>query len=46
MGIVKSLPDNASLALGTTELTMLDFSNAFNTLANYGIKTMGDLLEK
>lgn len=46
MGIVKSLPDNASLALGTTELTMLDFSNAFNTLANYGIKNNGDLLEK
>lgn len=46
MGIVKSLPNNASLALGTTELTMLDFSNAFNTLANYGIKNNGGFIRK
>lgn len=38
MGINNNLQSTPSLALGTATLTMLDFSNAYNTLANYGIK--------
>ena len=38
MGIKTSLPGNASLALGTSEINMVDYSNAFQTLANYGIR--------
>lgn len=38
MGIKTSLPSNASLALGTSEINMVDYSNAFQTLANYGIR--------
>lgn len=39
MGIKTNLKNNASLALGTSEINMLDFSNAYSTLANYGVKT-------
>ena len=37
-GIKEKLPNNPSLALGTTELNMIDFANAYNTLANMGNK--------
>lgn len=46
MGISTSLPSNASLALGTTEINMIDFSNAFNTLANYGVKNKPSFIRK
>lgn len=46
MGIEKSLQANASLALGTEEISMLDFSNAYNTLANYGVKNDVYLINK
>lgn len=46
MGIKTSLPNNASLALGTTEIGMIDFSNAFATLANNGIKNEARLIRK
>ncbi len=35
-GINEELPQNPSLALGTTELNMLDFANGYQTLANNG----------
>lgn len=38
MGIKTNLPSNASLALGTSEINMVDYSNAFQTLANYGVR--------
>ncbi len=46
MGITTNLPNNASLALGTTEISMLDYSNAFSTLANYGISTKPTFIQK
>lgn len=35
-GIKEPLPGNPSLALGTTELNMMDFANGYQTLANEG----------
>lgn len=46
MGINTTLPNNPSLALGTTEIGMIDFSNAFSTLANNGIKNEPKLIRK
>ena len=46
MGIETSLPNNVSLALGTTEIGMIDFSNAFATLANNGVKNKPKLIRK
>ena len=46
MGIKTSLPNNVSLSLGTTEISMLDFSNAFSTLANNGIKNTPQFIRK
>jgi len=46
MGIKTSLPNNVSLSLGTTELDMIDFSNAFTTLANNGIKNEPRFIRK
>ena len=46
MGIKTTLPNNVSLALGTTEIGMIDFSNAFSTLANNGIKNEPSLIRK
>ncbi len=46
MGIKTELPNNVSLALGTTEIGMIDFSNAFATLANNGIKNEAKLIRK
>ena len=36
-GLKQSLEANPSLALGATELNMLDYANCYNTLANYGV---------
>ncbi len=38
MGIKEKLQANASLPLGTSEMTMLDFANAYTTLASGGYK--------
>lgn len=46
MGIRKNLPSNVSLALGTSELSMIDFSNAYGTLANYGVRNEEALIRK
>lgn len=46
MGIEKKLQANASLALGTEEISMLDYSNAYATLANYGVKNDVYLISK
>lgn len=46
MGISTSLSNNVSLSLGTTEISMLDYSNAFSTLASEGIKTKPSLIRK
>lgn len=46
MGIKENLGTNASLALGTTEMSMLDFSRAYVTLSNEGTKIEPYLIEK
>ena len=46
MGIKTTLPNNPSLALGTTEIDMIDFSNAFATLANEGVHNNPRLIRK
>ena len=46
MGIEKKLQANASLSLGTEEISMLDYSNAYTTLANYGVKNDVYLISK
>ncbi len=38
MGIKEELKANASLPLGTSEMSMLDFANAYTTLASGGFK--------
>ncbi len=38
MGIQEKLQANASLALGTSEISMIDFANAYTTLASGGYK--------
>ena len=38
MGIKTELKPNASLPLGTSEITMIDFANAYTTLASGGFK--------
>lgn len=38
MGITEKLKANASLPLGTSEMSMLDFANAYTTLASGGYK--------
>ena len=38
MGIQETLKENASLPLGTSEMTMIDFANAYTTLASGGFK--------
>ncbi len=37
-GLKEDLPSNPSLALGATEINMLDYATAYNTLANEGVK--------
>jgi len=46
MGIKTNLPNNVSLALGAKEINMIDFSNAFATLANNGIKNNPSFIRK
>jgi len=46
MGIQKDLTATPSLALGTEEITMMDYANAYNTLANYGKKNDLYLISK
>lgn len=46
MGIDKNLPTIASLPLGTVELSMLDFANAYTTLANNGYKKDLSVIKK
>lgn len=46
MGIEKELQANPSLALGTEEISMIDYGNAYNTLANYGVKNDVYLIRK
>ena len=45
-GITTEVLDNASSALGTTEINLLDYSNGFITLANMGIHKTPYLIEK
>ena len=46
MGIVSKLEANASLPLGTNELTIIEFVNAYATLANSGYKVKQHLIKK
>lgn len=46
MGIKTKLEPNASLPLGTTELNILEITNAYATLANNGIKNEPYLINK
>lgn len=45
-GITTKLDSNVSLPLGTTELNMIEFMNAYSTLANEGIKNELYLIKK
>ena len=45
-GITGNLNANPSLALGTSELNMLDFANGYTTLANGGFKTDNFFIRK
>ena len=46
VGIKENITYNPSLALGTSEISMLDYSNGYLTLANYGIKNESYLINK
>lgn len=46
MGINSKLEANASLPLGTNELSILEFTNAYASLANSGYKVKEHLIEK
>ena len=46
VGIKTEVKENASSALGTTEINMIDFSNGFITLANEGRHESPHLIEK
>ena len=46
MGITTKLKKNASLPLGTSEMTMIDFANAYTTLASGGFKKDIHFIEK
>lgn len=46
MGINKELPNIASLPLGTAEISMLDFANAYTTLASGGYKRNLSFIKK
>lgn len=45
-GITTKLENNVSLPLGTTELSMIEFMNAYSTIANEGIKNNLYLINK
>ena len=46
MGIKSKLEANASLPLGTNELSVIEFTNAYATLANSGSSVKEHLIEK
>ncbi len=46
MGIQTTLKENASLPLGTSEISMLDFANAYTTLASGGYKRKLHFIKK
>ncbi|MBR1413680.1 MAG: penicillin-binding protein [Bacilli bacterium] len=46
VGIKKELPENPSLALGTTELNILDYATGYTTLASGGYKKDLHLIKK
>lgn len=46
MGIQSTLDPLPSLALGTCELSMIDFARAYNTLANEGVKNELSFINK
>lgn len=46
VGIKTDVKENASSALGTTEINMIDYSNGFITLANEGKHEIPHLIEK
>ncbi len=46
MGIKSKLEANASLPLGTNELSILEFTNAYATLANSGYRVKEHLIKK
>lgn len=46
VGIKTKLEPNASLPLGSTEISMIDFANGYVTLANMGKKNEVHLIEK
>ena len=46
MGITSKLEANASLPLGTNELTITEFVNAYSSLANEGVKTDNHIIRK
>lgn len=45
-GIKEYIKPTASLALGTSEISMLDFANGYLTLANFGIKNKAHFIRK
>ena len=45
-GIKTYLPKNVSLPLGTTELNIIEFTNAYSTIANEGIKNNSYIIRK
>lgn len=46
VGIDEGIDYNPSLALGTSEISMIDYADGYITLANYGIKNEGYLINK
>lgn len=45
-GINTKLPKNVSLPLGTTELNIIEFTNAYSTIANEGVKNNSYIIRK
>ena len=46
VGITAKLKDNPSLALGSGEISLLEMTNAYSTLANLGYKVNGHFIKK
>ena len=45
-GITTKLPENVSLPLGTTELNIIELTNAYSTIANEGIRNSAYIIRK
>lgn len=45
-GITTNLPKNVSLPLGTTELNIIEFTSAYSTIANEGVKNDSYIIRK